>query len=73
MGSQDGLGHLALALCNPGDIALVPDPGYPIYAVGLALAGAEPYLMPLRAENNFLPDFASIPDRDLEQNQVDAA
>ncbi|WP_343223652.1 aminotransferase class I/II-fold pyridoxal phosphate-dependent enzyme [Paenibacillus oenotherae] len=61
MGSQDGLGHLALALCNPGDIALVPDPGYPVYSAGLALAGIEPYYMPLRAENSFLPDFEAIP------------
>ncbi|MFC5648118.1 aminotransferase class I/II-fold pyridoxal phosphate-dependent enzyme [Paenibacillus solisilvae] len=61
MGSQDGLGHLALALCDPGDIALVPDPGYPVYAAGLALAGVEPYYMPLRPENDFLPDFAAIP------------
>lgn len=62
MGSQDGLGHLALALCNPGDIALLPDPGYPVYAAGLALAGIEPYLMPLRAENGYMPDFGAIPD-----------
>ncbi|QYR22945.1 aminotransferase class I/II-fold pyridoxal phosphate-dependent enzyme [Paenibacillus sp. sptzw28] len=62
MGSQDGLGHLALSLCNPGDIALVPDPGYPVYAAGLALAGVEPYPMPLREENGFLPDFEAIPD-----------
>ncbi|MBW7458630.1 aminotransferase class I/II-fold pyridoxal phosphate-dependent enzyme, partial [Paenibacillus sepulcri] len=61
MGSQDGLGHLALALCNPGDIALVPDPGYPVYAAGLALAGVTPYHMPLLAENGYLPDLASIP------------
>lgn len=62
MGSQDGLGHLALSLCNPGDIALVPDPGYPVYSAGLALAGIEPYYMPLRAENGFLPDFDAIPE-----------
>ncbi|CAH1221691.1 LL-diaminopimelate aminotransferase [Paenibacillus plantiphilus] len=61
MGSQDGLGHLGLSLCNPGDVALVPDPGYPVYSAGLALAGIEPYYMPLRAENNFLPDFEDIP------------
>ena len=48
MGTQDGLAHLALAICDPGDIALVPDPGYPIYAGGLALAGVEPYYMPLK-------------------------
>ncbi|UVI33751.1 aminotransferase class I/II-fold pyridoxal phosphate-dependent enzyme [Paenibacillus spongiae] len=62
MGSQDGLGHLALALCNPGDIALIPDPGYPVYAAGLAVADVEPYFMPLKAENRFLPDFSRIPE-----------
>ncbi|WP_308640117.1 aminotransferase class I/II-fold pyridoxal phosphate-dependent enzyme [Paenibacillus silvisoli] len=62
MGSQDGLGHLALSLCNPGDIALVPDPGYPVYMAGLALAGTDPYRMPLRAENGFMPDFEEIPE-----------
>nr|WP_170312308.1 aminotransferase class I/II-fold pyridoxal phosphate-dependent enzyme [Paenibacillus sacheonensis] len=62
MGSQDGLGHLALALCDPGDIVLLPDPGYPVYAAALALAGVVPYLMPLRAENDYLPDFASVPN-----------
>lgn len=62
MGSQDGLGHLALALCDPRDIVLLPDPGYPVYAAGLALAGVESHLMPLRAEKGFLPDFDAIPD-----------
>ncbi|MDD9266306.1 LL-diaminopimelate aminotransferase [Paenibacillus sp. GCM10023248] len=62
MGSQDGLAHLALSLCDPGDIAIVPDPGYPIYSASLALAGVEPYLLPLRASNDFLPQFDDIPD-----------
>lgn len=62
MGSQDGLAHFALAWVDPGDIVLVPDPGYPIYAGSVHLAGAELYPMPLRAENNFLPDLASIPE-----------
>nr|WP_246427968.1 aminotransferase class I/II-fold pyridoxal phosphate-dependent enzyme [Paenibacillus phyllosphaerae] len=61
MGSQDGLGHLALALCNPGDVALIPNPGYPVYAAGLAVAGIDPYLMPLRPEHGYLPDFEAIP------------
>ncbi|MGO0063143.1 aminotransferase class I/II-fold pyridoxal phosphate-dependent enzyme [Brevibacillus fluminis] len=61
MGSQDGLAHLALAWADPGDVVLVPDPGYPIYAGSVHLAGAELYPMPLRAENNFLPDLAAIP------------
>ncbi|GIM47159.1 aminotransferase [Collibacillus ludicampi] len=61
MGSQDGLAHLALALIDPGDYVLVPDPGYPIYAVSIHLAGGKLYPMPLRAENGFLPDFDAIP------------
>jgi LL-diaminopimelate aminotransferase len=62
LGSQDGLAHLAMALCDPGDIALLPDPGYPIYAASLALAGVEPVLMPLREENNYMPDLDAISD-----------
>ncbi|UKS24645.1 aminotransferase class I/II-fold pyridoxal phosphate-dependent enzyme [Paenibacillus sp. HWE-109] len=61
MGSQDGLAHLALSLCDPGDIAIVPDPGYPIYSASLVLAGVEPYLLPLRAEHNYLPQLVDIP------------
>ncbi len=61
MGSQDGLGHLALAVTNPGDLAILPDPGYPIYGAGLAVAGVESYPVPLREENGYLFDFASIP------------
>lgn len=61
MGSQDGLAHIALAYIDPGDIALVPDPGYPIYACGIGLAGGEIYPLSLRAEKNFLPDLESIP------------
>jgi LL-diaminopimelate aminotransferase len=62
MGSQDGLAHLAMALCDPGDIALVPDPGYPIYGASLVLAGVQPYLMPLKEENGFLPNLLNIPE-----------
>ncbi|MBE3587148.1 MAG: LL-diaminopimelate aminotransferase [Thermoanaerobacteraceae bacterium] len=61
MGSQDGLAHIALAYIDPGDVALVPDPGYPIYAGSILLAGGEIYPMPLLARNNFLPDLGSIP------------
>jgi LL-diaminopimelate aminotransferase len=61
MGSQDGLAHFALAWTDPGDLVLVPDPGYPIYAGGVQLAGATPYPMPLTAENAFLPDLHAIP------------
>ncbi|TCS70638.1 LL-diaminopimelate aminotransferase [Effusibacillus lacus] len=61
MGSQDGLSHLALALVDPGEYVLVPDPGYPIYEVSIHLANGIPYPMPLREENGFLPDFSIIP------------
>nr|WP_279233472.1 LL-diaminopimelate aminotransferase [Desulfofundulus thermobenzoicus] len=61
MGSQDGLAHIALAYIDPGDVALVPDPGYPIYAGSILLAGGEIYPMPLLARNGFLPDLESIP------------
>lgn len=60
LGSQDGLAHLALAICDPGDIVLLPNPGYPIYAASLALAGVQAHYMPLRSENNFLPDLEAI-------------
>ncbi|NGQ95252.1 aminotransferase class I/II-fold pyridoxal phosphate-dependent enzyme [Brevibacillus sp. SYP-B805] len=62
MGSQDGLAHFALAWADPGDVVLVPDPGYPIYAGSVYLAGAELYPMPLVAENRFLPDLSAIPE-----------
>lgn len=61
MGSQDGLAHLALAYIDPGDLALVPDPGYPIYSFSIELAGGEIYPLPLLAENRFLPDLRAIP------------
>ncbi|MEK0316377.1 aminotransferase class I/II-fold pyridoxal phosphate-dependent enzyme [Cohnella sp. 56] len=63
MGTQDGLAHLALAMTNPGDAALLPDPGYPVYQAGLAVAGVETVAMPLTAERGYLPDFGAVPDR----------
>ncbi|MGF9914029.1 aminotransferase class I/II-fold pyridoxal phosphate-dependent enzyme [Paenibacillus ehimensis] len=61
MGSQDGLAHLAMAVTDPGDTVMVPDPGYPIYSASLVLAGVQPYHMPLRADNGFLPKLEDIP------------
>ena len=61
LGSHDGLAHVAWAILKPGDVALVPDPGYPIFAKGPELAGAEVYPMPLAPENAYLADFDSIP------------
>jgi LL-diaminopimelate aminotransferase len=60
IGSKEGLVHLALAFVDPGDRALVPDPGYPVYAIGTGLADGEPVSMPLTAKTRFLPDFDSI-------------
>lgn len=62
MGSQDGLAHLAMAYIDPGDVALVPDPGYPIYSFSILMAQGEIYPMPILAENRFLPDLTSIPE-----------
>lgn len=61
MGSQDGLAHLALALTDPEDVAIVPDPGYPIYAASLVLAGVRSYRMPLKEANGYLPRLDDIP------------
>jgi LL-diaminopimelate aminotransferase len=62
MGSQEGLVHLPFAFCNEGDIVLTTNPAYVAYEVGIKLAGAIPYEMPLLAENNFLPDLDAIPE-----------
>ncbi len=61
LGSKEGLFELSLCLLNPGDIALLPDPGYPTYAAGAFVAGAECYNLPLLRENHFLPDLKAIP------------
>lgn len=61
IGSKEGIAHIALCFIDPGDIALVPDPGYPVYAMGTVLAGGEPYYLPLREENGFLPDLDEVP------------
>lgn len=61
MGSQDGLTHIFWAVVNPGDIVLVPNPGYPIYQAGPLLAGAELFYLPLVEKNGYLPDLSGIP------------
>src|SRR5947208_1099031 len=63
IGSKEGIGHIALCFIEPGDVALVPDPGYPVYAVGTVLAGGEPYYLPLTEENEFLPDLDAVPEQ----------
>ena len=61
IGSKEGLAHLPLALINAGDIALVPDPGYPVYATSIELVGGILYKVPLHSEDNWLPDLKAIP------------
>jgi LL-diaminopimelate aminotransferase len=62
LGSKDGIAHAPLALVDPGDVVLAPDPGYTVYVTGALMAGAEPYVMPLTAANQWLPDLDAIPD-----------
>lgn len=62
IGAKEGIAHIALCFIDPGDIALVPDPAYPVYPVSTMLAGGTPYYMPLTKENNFLPDLDIIPE-----------
>ncbi|MFH1031944.1 MAG: LL-diaminopimelate aminotransferase [Chloroflexota bacterium] len=61
IGAKEGIAHIALCFIDPGDIALVPDPGYPVYSVGTSLMGGRPYYLPLIDRNNFLPDYNRIP------------
>ncbi|HEU5298441.1 MAG TPA: LL-diaminopimelate aminotransferase [bacterium] len=61
IGSKEGLAHLPWALLNPGDVALVPDPGYPVYRSSTIMAEGTPHPVPLRPERGFLPDFGAIP------------
>jgi LL-diaminopimelate aminotransferase len=61
IGAKEGIGHVALCFVEAGDLALVPDPGYPVYSVGTLFAGGSSYTMPLLAENGWLPDLDSIP------------
>jgi LL-diaminopimelate aminotransferase len=63
IGSKEGIGHIPLAFVNPGDTVLVPSPGYPVYSTGTLFAGGKSYFMPLKEENNFLPDFNVIPKK----------
>ena len=62
LGSKEGIVNLALAILDPGDLVLVPDPGYPSYTMGAVMAGAHVYKFSLLPEHGFLPDFDAIPD-----------
>jgi len=62
IGAKEGIAHIAFCFIDPGDTALVPDPGYPVYGIGTQLAGGRPFYMPLYPKNGFLPDLQSIPE-----------
>ncbi len=70
IGSKEGIAHIALCFIDPGDVALVPDPGYPVYSVGTLLAGGEPYYLPLTEENDFLPDLDAVPEQVAQRARV---
>ena len=70
IGSQEGTAHLPLAILNPGDFALLQDPGYPSHSGGVYLAGGQIYPMPLLAENRFLPKFEEVPMPVLNQARM---
>lgn len=61
IGAKEGIAHAAFCFLDPGDIALIPDPAYPVYGVGTMFAGAESYTMPLTESNNWLPKYNDIP------------
>jgi LL-diaminopimelate aminotransferase len=70
IGSKEGIGHMSFCFIDAGDIALVPDPAYPVYAISTRLAGGEPYYLPLKEERGFLPDLDAIPADVLKRSKV---
>jgi aspartate/methionine/tyrosine aminotransferase len=70
IGSQEGFAHLLLAITDPGDVILAPDPGYPSYFGAIAVAGLEMETLPLLEENNFLPNFSAVASNVARRAQV---
>lgn len=70
IGSKEGIAHMPWAYIDKDDIALIPSPGYPVYKIMTLLAGGNPYIMPLKEENRFLPNFDEIPVNILEQAKI---
>ena len=64
-GSQEGIAHICLSLCDPGDVVLVPNPGYPIFGIGPSLAGAEVVTYDLKEEDHYLPDLDGMAEEVL--------
>jgi len=70
IGSKEGLAHVVFAVANPGDVAIVPEPGYQAYLGGAILAGAEPYIAPLQHEQRFLLELERIPEDVLQRAKI---
>jgi LL-diaminopimelate aminotransferase len=70
IGSKEGLAHMPFAFVNPGEAVIVPEPGYQAYLGGTVLAGADPFVVPLRAEQDFLLDVDAIPDEVLRRTKL---
>ncbi len=70
IGSKEAIGHLPLAVVNPGDVVLVPDPGYPVYNSSAVFAGADTVRMPLLAENGYFPRFDDFDPFDLQRARL---
>jgi LL-diaminopimelate aminotransferase len=70
IGSKEGIGHIAFCVIDAGDIALVPDPAYPVYAIGTQLAGGRPYYLSLKESNGFLPSLDGIGNDILQKTRV---
>ena len=70
LGGKEGVGHIALACLDPGDLCLAPDPGYPPYTSGPVFAGADVHYLPLDERNGFLPDLAGIPEEVLTRTNL---
>ncbi len=70
IGSKEGVAHFPLAFVNPGDVVICPDPAYPVYKIGTMFAGGTPYTVPLKEENDFLPDLGSIPQDVVDKAKI---
>ena len=70
LGAKEGIAHIALCFIDPDDTALVPDPGYPVYAIGTNLAGGRPYYMALTEKNDYLPDLKRIPEHIASKSRL---
>ncbi|MDO8462518.1 MAG: LL-diaminopimelate aminotransferase [Deltaproteobacteria bacterium] len=70
IGSKEGISNIPYAFVNPGDVVLIPSPGYPPYTSGTLFCSGEPYSLPLKRENGFLPDLKAIPEEVAVRSKI---